>query len=284
MASTQRAVIDGATTVDGVIFTLPATPVEANQLANELHCSDEWIRAKRAAIVYAQVRPRKKCGRPSRETVANGLLSAEQYAKLGIQGLKSKTTVWHYWTMWHQATSGQPVKLGDTVQLPVLPKDMRGRNRPKTTCICKFVDAVSMERCDRLAIKNGYCGTHNNQDRRTGRTWAIRPNGEQPIGYTRPGKGGYIWIKTADGWRQQHQVVMEGILGRSLVPGEEVHHKNLQRDDNSPSNLELWLTSQPRGARVVDLIDYVVTNHRAAVEYALNHDHQEADLRRIAAV
>ncbi len=61
------------------------------------------------------------------------------------------------------------------------------------------------------------------------------------------GRGGRIY---------EHTYVMSQILGRGLLPGEEVHHKNGIRTDNNPSNLELWLKSQPSGARVVDLLEW----------------------------
>lgn len=57
--------------------------------------------------------------------------------------------------------------------------------------------------------------------------------------------------------RGEHCVVMEGMLGRPLVKGEEVHHKNLHRSDNRPENLELWVGSQPKGMRVSDLVEYL---------------------------
>jgi hypothetical protein len=48
----------------------------------------------------------------------------------------------------------------------------------------------------------------------------------------------------------QHHLVMERMLGRLLVAGENVHHRNGVRDDNRPSNLELWVVAQPAGQRV----------------------------------
>jgi hypothetical protein len=58
----------------------------------------------------------------------------------------------------------------------------------------------------------------------------------------------------ANGHVSEHAFTMSGMLGRALLPGENVHHKNGVRDDNRPGNLELWVTSQPRGQRPADLV------------------------------
>jgi hypothetical protein len=47
---------------------------------------------------------------------------------------------------------------------------------------------------------------------------------------------------------------MEQVLGRPLAPDENVHHKNGVRHDNREENLELWVTRQPPGQRVDDVL------------------------------
>ena len=56
----------------------------------------------------------------------------------------------------------------------------------------------------------------------------------------------------------QHRHVMSKIIGRPLKKGENVHHKNGNRQDNSPSNLELWANRQPYGQRVCDVAQWAI--------------------------
>lgn len=62
---------------------------------------------------------------------------------------------------------------------------------------------------------------------------------------------------------------MESELGRSLVAGETVHHRNGIKTDNRPVNLELWFRHQPYGVRATDLVQYVIEHHCDEVLAAL---------------
>jgi len=105
----------------GPTFAIPADPRKADALAGELGelaTSVEW---RRAALVYARVRVQDGQGRPTAEMAKSGLLSPAQYARRGIHGLRSKTTVISYWRAWDNACAeglAVPVSLGDEVELP----------------------------------------------------------------------------------------------------------------------------------------------------------------------
>jgi hypothetical protein len=65
---------------------------------------------------------------------------------------------------------------------------------------------------------------------------------------------GYRFIRVGEHFEAEHRVIMEQILGRKLRKGELVHHKDGNRSNNNPNNLELWLVSHPKGMKVSQLV------------------------------
>ena len=75
---------------------------------------------------------------------------------------------------------------------------------------------------------------------------------------------GYIKVwcpedpRNNNGYVKEHTLVMESLLQRKLFKGESVHHRNGNRADNRPENLELWSIAQPAGQRVEDKIKWAI--------------------------
>lgn len=109
----------------------------------------------------------------------------------------------------------------------------------------------SFSECDGTHQARNLCRGHYEQWKRGKVLTKINPRRKNGEGSR---VDGYV-LKSKNGKRYgEHRIVMEGILGRDLLPNENVHHVNGIRDDNRPENLELWVTSQPSGQRVIDLI------------------------------
>lgn len=124
------------------------------------------------------------------------------------------------------------------------------------------------EGCDRPRKGASYCHLHTERLRRTGETGPAEPMLVK--GRVKPRPDGYIRLTLPDGRRVlEHVHVMEGHLGRRLVPPENVRHKNGVKSDNDLGNLELWLKMQPSGQRVADLMRYIAEYHAPAMQSML---------------
>jgi len=121
-------------------------------------------------------------------------------------------------------------------------------------------DVCSIEECERGAHSAGLCRSHAARLRKHGDPLAGLPF--RTVTGAGSVNNGYWWIAVAPEQRHlvppgrradfEHRLVMAAQLGRPLRSDEVVHHRNGDRLDNRPANLELWVTAQPKGQRLED--------------------------------
>jgi hypothetical protein len=124
--------------------------------------------------------------------------------------------------------------------------------------LCKC-DCGNLKEIDRNHVKNGNtksCGCRKKTSQKLGKESPCWKGGRRI-------EEGYVLIynpyhprSKKNGYVREHTMVMEEKIGRYLLKGESVHHKNGDKEDNRPENLELWSSSQPSGQRVEDKLKW----------------------------
>lgn len=116
--------------------------------------------------------------------------------------------------------------------------------------------------CDTKHLSKGFCQKHW----KSFVAWIDKDRvSEDWQKYSPSLEKGYIKLYRPDhpnatkyGMIMEHRLVMEKMIGRYLERHETIHHKNGNRKDNRPENLELWSVRQPKGQRVEDKVEYAV--------------------------
>lgn len=150
------------------------------------------------------------------------------------------------------------------------------KNRDTLTAV-RFLDRrCSIEDCGRPHYSRGLCEAHYHRFLRDGDSRESEPVKDRACdgsGYVSPTGYRIIYREHPNansvGAIAEHRFVVAEYLKRPLLKGEEVHHRNGVRVDNTvgacvirsscdctggPHNLELWSKSQPAGQRVSDKI------------------------------
>ena len=119
----------------------------------------------------------------------------------------------------------------------------------------------SVRGCVRLGYAHDLCNMHYQRKESNGEIGPAgrlkRNDGEGSIG-----SDGYVRHYKPDhpnasksGAVYEHVVIMSEMLGRPLEPWERVHHMDGNRGNNSPTNLELWMSGHPYGQRTKDIVE-----------------------------
>ena len=128
--------------------------------------------------------------------------------------------------------------------------------------ICK------VEGCERKVCGHGFCDLHYKRFKKYGDPLFSKVRYRHFLDW-QIADDGYITKWNGKKHIYQHRHVMEEIIGRKLIKGENVHHINGVKTDNRPENLEIWTSGQPSGQRITDRILWAIKEIEAHYDAAI---------------
>lgn len=127
-----------------------------------------------------------------------------------------------------------------------------GRVGPPHSTMIETGGKCVVDGCVEIATAAGKCNMHYKRIRKTGAA------GDYQRLRARVGSGfdakGYRVVRLDRREYKEHRLIMEKMIGRPLRANENVHHLDGDKANNDPSNLELWVKTQPCGQRAMDRV------------------------------
>ena len=129
----------------------------------------------------------------------------------------------------------------------------RGHNIGPTQSVIRSNNGQCMiVGCESTVVCNSLCNMHYRRLLRTGALGPVEP--KRALVGSGIDRKGYRVLNISGKQYKEHRLVMERVIGRPLCAHENVHHIDGDKLNNDPSNLELWVKTQPCGQRAVDKV------------------------------
>ncbi len=126
-----------------------------------------------------------------------------------------------------------------------------------------FGQPCKIDGCSDPAESNDMCGKHDQRVRRYGDSNYVTSKEQHRLACRAVWENVPAKPTSYKKWlgRHEHRVVAERMLGRPLVKGEIVHHKDGNKHNNSPDNLEVMTQSE----HMREHMDELIAARRAAL-------------------